>query len=99
MMGSNPWQESDGTGVTSDTEAVKAEEQQWGDFLRVPAVHHAGSEGRSRVIRDMWQRIPLQHEAKFYIKSNVCSSPSLHLLLFLVHSCLCLGVANALMWK
>lgn len=75
MMGNNPWQESDGTGVASDTEAVKAEEQQWNDFLRVPAVHNAGSDGRSRFMHDLWRRLPLQHEAKFYIKANVSGFP------------------------
>jgi hypothetical protein len=71
-MGANPWQESDGTGVTSDTEEVRAEEKEWGDFLRVPAVHQAGSEGRSRVMHDLWKRLPLEHDAKFYVKANVC---------------------------
>ena len=79
VMGSNPWQESDGTGVASDTEAVREEEAQWGDFLRVPVVHHAGSEGRSRVIHELWKRLPLQHEAKYYIKANVSSRASCNL--------------------
>lgn len=77
MMGSNPWQESDGTGVTSDTAAVQEEENQWGDFLRVPAVHQAGSDGRSRLMHDLWRRLPMQHEAKFYVKANVRISASL----------------------
>ena len=73
VMGTNPWQESDGSGVASDTEAVRREEEEWGDLLRVPSVHHAGSEGRARIIHDLWRRLPLQHDAKFYIKANVCS--------------------------
>jgi hypothetical protein len=74
VLGTNPWQESDGTGVASDTEEVRAEEKEWGDLLRVPAVHQAGSEGRSRLVHDMWRRLPLEHDAKFYVKANVCRS-------------------------
>lgn len=97
-MGSNPWQESDGTGVTSDTEEVAAEEQKWGDFLRVPAVHHAGSEGRARVMHDLWRRLPLQHDAKFYIKANVRCLVQLSILVWFPgqRSVICLARAYCL---
>jgi hypothetical protein len=71
VLGANPFQLSDGSGVPSDSKAVKQELAQWSDFVRVPTVHQPGSEGRSQLMHELWKRLPLQHIAQFYVKAQV----------------------------
>jgi hypothetical protein len=70
VIGRNPVVVEDGTGVVADTEEVKREADEFGDVLRVRAIHTPGNDGRSALIHDLWRAFAATEDAHFYVKAQ-----------------------------
>lgn len=89
VLGINPVSVSDGTGRSPDTEAVAAEIARLagasagsdartgavGDVLRVPVPNGEGAEGRSPLVHELWRRLPIVINARFYVKAQARPVP------------------------